>query len=77
MKNKLLYIIIIPIVLFACKGFTDEKESDTNPNKCTQYACPIHSDKTSITLENCPICNTPMVLIPDSLKKDSLRHTLK
>lgn len=65
------------IILIACNGYKDEKEPDTNPNKCTRYACPVHPDKTSATLENCPECNTPMVLITDSLKNDSLNHSLK
>ena len=72
-KYKILYITIL-IALFACKGLTDEKESTENPNKCTQYACPVHADKTSISPEKCPICNTPMVIIFDSLKVDSLNH---
>ena len=51
------------IALFACKGFfTDEKESDSNPNKCTQYACPIHTDKTSTSPDRCPVCNGFMTL---------------
>jgi hypothetical protein len=72
MKYKFICIIIL-IALFACKGFTDEKESDSNPNKCTQYACPIHTDKTSTSPDRCPVCNGYMSLISDSLKKDSLK----
>lgn len=76
MKHTFLYIVTA-LVLLACNTHKDEKEPDINPNKCTQYACPIHPDKTSATLENCPVCNTPMVLVRDSLKKDSLKHSLK
>ena len=77
MKYCFLYIISISIILFACNPQKGESELDINSNKCTRYACPVHLDKTSVTLEKCPVCNTPMVLIPDSLKKDSLNHTIK
>ncbi len=76
MKYKLLYLVMA-IVLLACNTHKEEKELGINPNQCTRYACPIHPDKTSATLENCPVCNTPMVLVTDSLKKDSLKHLLK
>jgi hypothetical protein len=73
MKYKFIYITIL-VCLIACKGLTDEKESDNNPNKCTQYACPIHTDKTSTIPDRCPICNGFMILVSDSLKKDSLKN---
>jgi hypothetical protein len=73
MRNKFLYIVIILSVLWACKGYKDEKELDENPNKCTQYACPIHPDKTSMVLEKCSTCGTLMITI-DSLKKNSLKR---
>jgi len=72
MKYKFFCITIL-IALVACKGLTDEKELDNNPNKCTQYVCPIHTDKTSASPDKCPICNQEMILVPDSLKKDSLK----
>ena len=73
MKNKFIYPILISIVLFSCKGFTNEKEPAINPNECTQYACPIHQDKTSTLLEKCPTCDALMIPA-DSLKKDSLKR---
>ena len=71
MKYK--FICVILITLAACKGVTNEKELDNNPNKCTRYACPIHTDKTSASNDRCPVCNALMVIITDSLKKDSLK----
>lgn len=59
--------------MFACKGFTNEKEPSASPNECTQYACPIHPDKTSTSLEKCPTCGASMIPA-DSLKKDSLKR---
>jgi heavy metal-binding protein len=69
MKHTWLYILL-SIILFACKYPSDEKEPADNPNKCTQYACPVHPDITSTTLGNCPSCNTLMIPV-DSLKKHS------
>lgn len=75
MKYKFVCIIML-ISLLACKELADEKESDNNPNKCEQYACPVHPDKTSTSLDKCPVCNSLMVLMPDSLKLkgDSLKN---
>ena len=73
MKNKFLFTLIVSIALLSCRGLTDEKEPDVSLNKCTQYACPIHQDKTSTTLEKCPACNK-MMIPTDSLKKDSLKR---
>jgi len=61
------------MVLFACRGLTDEKEPVADINKCTKYACPVHEDKTSTTLEKCPACSK-MMIPADSLKMDSLKH---
>jgi hypothetical protein len=74
MKNTLINTLL-SVVLFAC-GSSDEKEPADNPNKCTQYACPIHPDITSTSLGNCPSCNTLVILV-DSLKKDSLKYSGK
>jgi len=73
MKNKLFCTLIIFVALFACKGPNDEKEPSSDVNKCTQYACPIHQDKTSTSLEKCPACNAMMIPL-DSLKMDSLKR---
>ena len=76
MKNKFLFAVTISVVLFACKGFTKEKEVVVSVNQCTQYACPTHVDKTSTSLEACPVCNTIMIPL-DSLRKDSLKRLSK
>lgn len=73
MKNKLFFALLISMTLFACKGHSDEKEPAVDINKCTQYACPNHQDKTSTTLEKCPACGTLMIAV-DSLKMDSLKR---
>ena len=73
MKHKFFYTIIISIALFACKGHSDEKEPAVEINKCTQYACPIHQDKTSTLLEKFPTCGELMIPV-DSLKIDSLKR---
>ena len=74
MNRKYLSIMMVSIILFACKGFTGEKEPDINPNACNQYACPVHTDKTSTTLENCSVCKKQMIPLCDSLKRDSVKH---
>ncbi|HEX7414894.1 MAG TPA: hypothetical protein VF411_12695 [Bacteroidia bacterium] len=77
MRWELCLIIAGVILLTANCKESKRSEPDDNPNKCTQYECPIHLDKTSTKLENCPICGTVMIPIADSLKKDTLKHTLK
>lgn len=62
MKRLLLITILTQLVLFiSCKN-TTKPEPAYNPNECTEYYCPAHKDKTSISQDQCPECKNPMVL---------------
>jgi len=74
MKHKFWFGIIFAGIFFTGCASRTEKEPESALNKCTRYACPVHLDKTSATLIKCPECNTLMVALPDSLKKDSVKH---
>lgn len=44
----------------ACRNNAPEKKSTYNPNDCTEYACPMHPDKTSTGKARCPQCGMDM-----------------
>jgi hypothetical protein len=69
-------MVLASVVLSSCNSST-KSEPETNLNKCTRYACPIHSDKTSATMEKCPKCDASMILLPDSLINDSVKNYKK
>jgi hypothetical protein len=54
-------IIAVCMVLAACKNNTDSLISEYDPNLCTQYSCPLHKDKMSVTLDICPECGIQMI----------------
>ena len=64
-KNLILFALAI---IFSCS--TPPKKDEPKTNQCTEYACPIHPDKTSVSPADCPVCGTRMIPA-DSIAKDS------
>ena len=74
MIHKILLTTVLSVtLLFGCRNTTEKKSTD-NPNKCTQYACPMHPDKTSTTPAKCPECNMEMEKV---IKKGSSSNSTK
>lgn len=57
------FFILIPILLmvFTCKNNSESSIPEYDPNLCTQYSCPLHKDKMSVTLDLCPECGIQMI----------------
>jgi hypothetical protein len=73
-KMKSFKVIVISflflcITLVKCTNPT-KPQPIVNQNECTQYNCPMHTDKTSISLGECPECGNPMV--PSKINQDTL-----
>ena len=69
MKN--IFSLLICAIVFSCTSPT--KPEVIKENVCTQYACPIHPDKTSSKEEECPECHRKMVPVNDKEKNDSAK----
>ena len=74
MRSLLLVLFLSTAIFTGCNN-APKKEIVNNPNECTQYACPMHPDKTSIAPAKCPVCNMDMELVKvtknDSAKTNS------
>jgi hypothetical protein len=79
------FILIAPIFLlvFTCKNSSESSAPEYDPNFCTDYSCPLHKDKMSVTLDFCPECGIKMIdakLLESYLHKtahsiyDSIHH---
>lgn len=71
MKGAIVISLFISFC-FSCTN-TPENKAVENPNDCTEYACPMHPDKTSTTPAGCPECGMAM---EKSMKKGSACDTL-
>jgi hypothetical protein len=67
MKNIL--TLFVCVMLFACSS--PAKPEINKENKCTQYACPMHPDKTSSKPTECPECHREMIPVSHKQKKDT------
>ncbi|MFI5163871.1 MAG: heavy metal-binding domain-containing protein [Bacteroidia bacterium] len=65
--KKIITLFVLTII-FSCS--TPPKKDEPKTNQCTEYACPVHLDKTSINPADCPVCGTKMIPA-DSIAKDS------
>lgn len=74
MKNifsKTGLIIFLVLFVYSCRS-SPEKTSGDNPNQCTEYACPMHPDKTAAEHALCPECKMKMTR---RIKKGSICDT--
>ncbi|HEY6162091.1 MAG TPA: heavy metal-binding domain-containing protein [Bacteroidia bacterium] len=61
MKRLTLPALLLLFITFSsCGGKPTENKTKDDPNTCTQYACPMHPDKTSTTPGKCPECGMEM-----------------
>ncbi len=68
-KTITIQLVLLFITLIQCTNPT-KPQPIVNQNECTQYYCPMHKDKTSIHLDECPECGNPMTIY--KLKEDSI-----
>lgn len=65
MKHLLrLHLVVLSIstILFtSCNNKSDIPPPDYDPNLCSEYSCPLHKDKMSVSLDVCPECGIQMV----------------
>ena len=67
MKNIL--AVFLCVIICSCSSPT--KPETTTENECTQYACPVHPDKTSSNPADCPECHRKMIPVNDKGENDS------
>ena len=65
---KIILSLFLYAIIFSCSS--PAKHEENNQDRCTEYACPMHPDKTSTKPGICPECNIKLVP-PDSVKTDS------
>lgn len=70
--TKIIIQLTLALIITACKN-TDETEPSNNPNECTEYSCPLHKDKMSVSSNKCPECG--MQMINTDYMKSSLMHS--
>ena len=74
MKRQLIQIasiIILIVIEFMACTTSQDSEPNYDPNKCTEYACPMHQDKIYVAPEICPECGQQMI------HKDSINSLIK
>jgi uncharacterized protein with PIN domain len=68
MKN--IMALFICLIFGSCSS--PVKPETIKEDVCTQYACPMHRDKTSSKPAECPECHREMVPVSHKQKKDTV-----
>jgi hypothetical protein len=71
MKITFASLLLCSVLIFSCKNNASENKTGADPNTCTQYACPMHPDKTSSTPAKCPECGMDMQPVTKKTGADS------
>ena len=61
LRLHLVVLVINTILFLSCNNKSDVPPPEYDPNLCTDYSCPLHKDKMSVSLDVCPECGIQMV----------------
>ena len=73
--SRLVILFFILIGCLTCKNMSESSPPEYDPNLCSEYSCPLHKDKMSVSLDVCPECGIQMV--DADLMKSLLSRTVQ
>ena len=73
--SRLVILFFILIGCLTCKNKSESSPPEYDSNLCSEYSCPLHKDKMSVSLDVCPECGIQMV--DADLMKSLLSRTVQ